>query len=138
MTHPCISRRTVLKGAALGAAVAVPVLASCSDGSGFPDASPEVGERIASLDDFEDGQTLVVMTSRGVPVVLTRDGDEVIAHSGVCPHAGCAVRVEVHNLLCPCHNSKFEYDGTFISGPAGRDLEPTLVHLEGRDIVTGP
>nr|NLD40598.1 Rieske (2Fe-2S) protein [Actinomycetales bacterium] len=138
MTDHCCSRRTLLKGAALGAAVAVPVLASCSDGSGVPGQSPEAGERLASLDDFEDGQTLVVMTAKGVPVVLTRQGGEVVAHSGVCPHQGCAVRVEVDNLLCPCHNSKFEFDGTLISGPADTDLDPTVVHLDGRDIITGP
>lgn len=134
--NPCVSRRTVLKGAALGAA-ALPVLAACSEGSGMLDRTPEAGEVIASLDDLDDGQTMVVMTARGVPVVLRREGDEVTARSGVCPHGGCAVRLEVDNLLCPCHNSKFEFDGTFISGPAGEDLHPTDVHVDGSDIVTG-
>ena len=136
MTDKLPSRRTVLAAAALGAA-AVPVLASCSDGSGFPGREPAAGEKIASLNDLEDGQTLVVMTSDGTPVVLNREGEDVSAHSGVCPHGGCSVRLEVDNLLCPCHNSKFEFDGTFISGPANVDLVPTDVHVDGTDIITG-
>ncbi len=127
----------MLAGTVLGAA-AIPVLAACSDGSGIPDRTAEAGEAIASLDDFEDGQTLVVMTAAGTPVVLTRSGDEILAHSGVCPHQGRAVRVEVSGLACPCHNSRFEFDGTFVSGPANADLQPAEVHLENGAIVTGP
>lgn len=98
---------------------------------------PEPGETISSLDNIADGETLVVMTGDGTPVVLNREGDNVIAHSGVCPHGGCSVRLEVDNLLCPCHNSKFEFNGTFISGPANSDLHRTDVHVDGTDIVTG-
>lgn len=129
------SRRGVLKAATL-TAIGAPLLASCSDGSGTPGRTPEPGEKLASLDDFEDGQSLVVMTSAGVPVVLRREGDEITAHNGVCPHGGCSVRVEVSNLLCPCHNSKFEFDGTYISGPANTDLLPTEVKVENGDIIT--
>lgn len=37
-----------------------------------------------------------------------------------CPHQGCKLR---HNenqkmFICPCHNSKFNYDGNCLSGPA--------------------
>lgn len=110
---------------------------ACSDGSGFPGRTPEPGEKIANLDDLADGQTLVVMTNAGTPVVLHRDGDEVVARSGVCPHQGCAVRVEVDNLLCPCHNSKFEFTGEFISGAAGESLPATPVYVENGEIFTG-
>lgn len=123
---------------AAGAAVAIPFLASCSQGSGMPGRTPKPGEQIASVSDLADGQTLVVMTAAGTPVVLSRDGDEIRALSGVCPHQGCAVRQEVAGLLCPCHNSKFDFGGKLISGPAGSDLPPTTIHVEDGRIITGP
>jgi Rieske Fe-S protein len=43
----------------------------------------------------------------------------------ICPHAGCTPNYEEANeqFICPCHNSVFEQDGSFVSGPAGQALE---------------
>ncbi|MDO5495423.1 MAG: Rieske (2Fe-2S) protein [bacterium] len=131
----CYPRRTVLKGAALGA-IALPAIAACSDGSGILGRTPEPGEVLAAIKDLPDGQPVALTTAKGVPVILAREGDEVMAYSAVCPHGGCAVRVEVANLLCPCHNSRFEFDGTFISGPANSDLPTTPIVLEDGNVVT--
>ena len=99
------SRRTVL-GAAAVAVISVPVIASCA---AEPAEPPPSGTVIAPLDAVPDGDTVVVTTSKGEPVVLRRDGDTVTALSGVCTHQGCSVRKELDNLLCPCHNSKFDF-----------------------------
>jgi glycine/D-amino acid oxidase-like deaminating enzyme/nitrite reductase/ring-hydroxylating ferredoxin subunit len=42
-----------------------------------------------------------------------------------CPHMKCKVQWnEVEKTWdCPCHGSRFSYDGTFIDGPANKDLE---------------
>jgi cytochrome b6-f complex iron-sulfur subunit len=43
----------------------------------------------------------------------------------VCTHLGCLYKwVPANNRFeCPCHGSKFELDGTWIEGPAPRDLD---------------
>lgn len=115
--------------------IAAPILASCAEEPATP---PQSGTVIAPLDAVPDGETVVVTTSMGEPVVLHRDGDTVTALSGVCTHQGCSVRKEVENLLCPCHNSKFDWDGSVISGLATEPLPPIPVIVEGGNIVAAP
>lgn len=68
-----------------------------------------------------------------------REGNTFHAISAVCTHLGCTVRAETltqpemrsvegqtlrltHRFVCPCHGSKYEGDGTNVSGPAPRAL----------------
>jgi len=74
-----------------------------------------------------------------------RQGNIFHAISAVCTHLGCTVRAEAlsqpqekpvggaslrltHRFLCPCHGSRYEGDGSNVSGPAPRPL--TWYHLE--------
>lgn len=47
----------------------------------------------------------------------------------VCTHLGCLYKwVDVNNRFeCPCHGSKFQADGTYIEGPAPRNLDRFVV-----------
>ena len=42
-----------------------------------------------------------------------------------CPHLGCALKwnPQEHSWDCPCHGSRFEYDGKLIDNPATGDLK---------------
>jgi len=68
-----------------------------------------------------------------------REGNTFHAISAVCTHLGCTVRAEAlsspqaktvsgstlrltHRFLCPCHGSKYEGEGTNVSGPAPKPL----------------
>lgn len=58
--------------------------------------------------------------------------------SSVCPHAGCNVsKVTDGKIVCPCHGSKFNLDGTVAEGPAKESLEAKPVSVQGNSIVAG-
>lgn len=56
--------------------------------------------------------------------VLPAKNNEVL--SPICPHEGCEVAWEQsrNRFSCPCHESFFAADGSRISGPAQRGLDP--------------
>lgn len=56
--------------------------------------------------------------------VLPNQGNRVL--SSVCPHEGCNVawREDASEFFCPCHDSYFAADGSRLSGPSRRGLDP--------------
>jgi len=58
----------------------------------------------------------------GIYVVRAAEG--FYALQAVCTHLGCltAWNAELGIIACPCHGSKFNRDGTKITGPAPRPL----------------
>jgi Rieske Fe-S protein len=66
---------------------------------------------------------------------LVREGERVRAMSTVCPHAGCAIDWDAQKttFYCPCHDSRFDKDGTRQSGPSPRPMDAFDVDVkEGR------
>ena len=83
-------------------------------------ASPTVD--VSDIDRGEGG----VVDADGDPVGVYRDEDgEYRAVSAVCPHMGCHVEWNdgERSWDCPCHGSRFGYDGSVIDTPAVDDLE---------------
>jgi cytochrome b6-f complex iron-sulfur subunit len=85
--------------------------------------------------DFPDGMKFLPDQR----LFVFREGNVFHAVSAVCTHLGCTVRAEAlsqpetktvdgkplrltHRFLCPCHGSKYNGDGTNVSGPAPRPL----------------
>lgn len=62
---------------------------------------------------------------------LSRPENGVVALYKVCTHLGClyAWLDEQDKFRCPCHGSQFEYDGSFIQGPAPRSLDRFVVQI---------
>lgn len=56
--------------------------------------------------------------------VLPGENRQVL--SSICPHEGCNVtwRDDTNQFACPCHDSFFGPDGSRLSGPARRGLDP--------------
>lgn len=89
------------------------------------------------------GHTYPVPVTNGVnidrknEVVLTRWNGVVYAFALSCPHQKTALRwIEGSTRFqCPKHKSKYEPDGTFISGKATRGMDRYSVRREGSVIV---
>lgn len=74
---------------------------------------------------FESGEGKIIKV-RGKKVGVYKDGKGMIhAVSPICTHMGCTVNWNSTEKTwdCPCHGSRFNYDGKVIHGPALKDLK---------------
>jgi Rieske Fe-S protein len=143
-------RRTVIVGAGLGALVTA--VAACSTygktpagseaassaqagsaASGTPGSGPVSGP-LAKTTAVPVGSGLIV---DGIVITQPTPGD-FKGFSTVCTHAGCNVsEVTDGKIVCPCHGSKFNLDGSVDHGPAKKPLEAKPVSVQGDSIVAG-
>lgn len=124
------SRRTVLKG--LGVAAAVALVPGCTQGSDLPTGkTTSCGSNLClDLDDGSNkaltspGGAMLVDTSRDTIMVIRMSSTDVIALSAICTHAGCSMSFNNSSQLleCPCHGSRFAENGQVVTGPAVRPL----------------
>ncbi|KYC37913.1 (2Fe-2S)-binding protein [Scytonema hofmannii PCC 7110] len=88
-----------------------------------------VGDRIKGIgNSFVDvpNSEGKLVTVNGKKVAAYRDeGGEIHAVSAVCSHLGCVVawNSAEKSWDCPCHGSRFNYNGTVLHGPTVKDLE---------------
>jgi len=71
----------------------------------------------------------------------------IMAIYKVCTHLGCLYNWndQENKFACPCHGSQFQKDGTYIKGPAPRNLDRFVVRIESNageliaesDLATG-
>jgi nitrite reductase/ring-hydroxylating ferredoxin subunit len=80
-----------------------------------------------------DGVTI----DRDAQVILVRHQNRVYAFSLACPHENTALRWRQQDVRfqCPRHGSKYQPDGTFISGRATRNMDRFAVRGAGDTIV---
>jgi nitrite reductase/ring-hydroxylating ferredoxin subunit len=60
---------------------------------------------------------------------LGRDPLGFYAIDAHCTHLGCLVKHAAESFECPCHGSKFAFNGRVQQGPAPRNLRFLLVEL---------
>ncbi|MDH3732010.1 MAG: Rieske (2Fe-2S) protein [Gemmatimonadota bacterium] len=70
-------------------------------------------------------------------LVFAGDAGEFTVVSPVCTHRQCIVSVAGPRLVCPCHGSEYERDGTVTMGPAERRLDryPAEVNAAGELVI---
>jgi nitrite reductase/ring-hydroxylating ferredoxin subunit len=78
-----------------------------------------------------------VSVDKGEQVILVRHAGSVYAFNLSCPHQNTALRWEEASGIfqCPKHHSKYQPDGTFISGRATRGMDRFALHRDGEEIV---
>jgi len=89
-----------------------------------PDPAPPTQFDLGLASDFPPGSLTVILEARAV---LLNTPQGFLALSLVCPHLGCTVDPQDQGFACPCHGSRFALDGSFISGPANRSLDPLIL-----------
>lgn len=89
-----------------------------------------VGDRIAhpqrgGVDDLAPGEAAVLGVGTNQVAAYRDDAGTIHAVSAVCTHLGCIVNWNPAERTwdCPCHGSRFSFQGRVIQGPAVQDLE---------------
>ncbi len=77
-----------------------------------------------TVEGLERGHGAIVHTKeRKVGVYKTKE-NTVYQVDIVCPHMGCELQWNPDDLSwdCPCHGSRFDYQGRLIDGPAQKEI----------------
>lgn len=139
-----ISRRQAL--VTTGMTLAAGTIAGCATYGKPPAATPSPGPAPAAASGGQAVSAQAIATTADVPVgsgLIV--GDVVITQptpgtfkgfSAICTHAGCTVAEVVGGSInCPCHDSRFNLDGTVAKGPAKRPLDAKAVVVQGDSIA---
>ena len=141
--HP--PRRAVIVSAGLGALATA--VAACSTHDKTPASSSEsTSTAAAPTGTSAAAGSGALVKAADVPVgsgvivedvVITQPTAGVFkGFSSVCTHAGCHVsKIADGKIVCPCHHSEFNLDGTVAQGPAKDPLEAKAVTVRGDSIV---
>ncbi len=84
------------------------------------------GGDVRSVDELAPGQGGLVGDGPGKVAAYRDDDGTLHALSSACTHMGCTVKWNTaeRSWDCPCHGSRFRYDGAVIQGPALEGLSP--------------
>lgn len=144
-----VSRRKLLKTIALG------LVSALGDPKGHPwftslslaQTSNDTGSLILKLGSIPalqsaGGSVLIQVPSLPVTVpqvlVTRKTASQFFAVKPVCTHAGCTVNPYNPSLgiVCFCHFSRFDADGTILNGPAASPLMRYTTTFDGADTVS--
>ena len=84
----------------------------------------------------DNSSVSVEVKSLEKPLLVTHlTGETYYALSSRCTHAGCTVDATTPTLNCPCHDSRFNRDGSVAKGPATQALKSFPITKEGNILV---
>ena len=105
------------------------------------EARPATALATLKIDEYQQlqqvGGNVVLKKTPVGDLLIVRSGEsEYSAMSVVCPHLQCNVKVKSPALIqCPCHQSGYKLDGTYISGPAKSGLRRFPLTVDGGEIT---
>ena len=132
------SRREFLghiSAAALAALVGIEL--SASDASAVPLTTISGTQGAANEHTYPVPAADAVSIDREAEVILIRFHERALAFNLACPHENTALRwrQEDGRFQCPRHGSKYQPDGTFISGRATRNMDRFAIRHEGDKLI---
>ncbi len=103
-----------------------PILEGCESRVTAPPGGGGTGSNKFDVSALSDGQGLLTTSkgSDGFPILIVRQSESAyVAFSSRCTHASCQVLAPAGGAMaCPCHGSRFDLNGTPLSGPATTPL----------------
>lgn len=100
-----------------------------NEGTSKKDEIKEIREFSEHLSDIKNDEGKIIeIGSKKVAVYKDPDGKGYFLNP-VCPHMDCIVRWNnaEKSWDCPCHGSRFNYDGKVLNSPAFKDLKTIVV-----------
>jgi cytochrome b6-f complex iron-sulfur subunit len=100
------------------------------------DAAP-VSVSVGKRSEFSPGIVKLVREGK-YPFFVRETGSGLIeSFSARCSHLGCIVQYieDDDRFRCNCHGSLFDENGTNLTGPAIRPLQPYRVEIRGDEVV---
>ncbi len=81
-------------------------------------------KKINKVSDLKNGQATVIESGKEKIAVYKDMKGKIHSVSAVCTHMGCIVLWNNAELTwdCPCHGSRFSFEGKVIQSPANTDL----------------
>lgn len=68
--------------------------------------------------------------------IVVSGAHDLKVFSSACPHLGCRInRVEDGQIVCPCHGSRFDLQGSLLHGPARRGLQTLPFEVDRANAV---
>jgi len=117
-----ITRRSLLRK--IAGIISLPMIAFWMKGIDRTKAT-SARTKIILPDDLSEGITFLDK------VIIRKNGKNVKVFSSSCTHLGCKINSEAEDeLICPCHGSKFSFDGNPIMGPAVKPLKQLELHKD--------
>ncbi|MEL6157636.1 MAG: ubiquinol-cytochrome c reductase iron-sulfur subunit [Cyanobacteria bacterium J06627_32] len=149
-----MKRRDFMNWIGVGAiATSLPIAIAACTPKGEPSANGQAAddnnaaEKGATAGEFVAIGTITELSQQGFladddvlndPVIVIEDPanpDGLIALSAKCTHTGCTVAWQEDLFACPCHGSKFNPDGSVVTGPASAPLAKYTAKIEGEDVL---
>jgi len=111
-----LKRRSFLRrwfGWFLGAFLGIPLISFLKSQRVRPPLERRISKSLKVGEYLVEPEFVLIVTATG-PLAISR----------TCTHLGCKVSFikEESMFLCPCHQSRFDKVGKYISGPAKKDL----------------
>jgi len=103
-----------------------------------PDETGVITFRLADYPDLDRPGGAVIANSPGLdPILVVRaPAGGVAALSATCTHLGCPLGYQAPDVVCPCHQSRFDLDGLVKNPPARAPLRTYDAALDDGGTVT--
>lgn len=135
---PLAGRRTFIRDAAAAVAGAFLALGATPKGASAMAVHLMRAHRVMGTEhSYPLPQQDGAMIDRDAEVIIVRFQGKAYAFSLSCPHQHTALRWEPDNnrFQCPKHHSKYQPDGTFVSGRATRGMDRFTITRSGDNVV---
>lgn len=67
-------------------------------------------------------------------VIVNNTGKGLEVFSSKCSHLGCRINaVEKNEIVCPCHGSRYSFDGNVLKGPSTKALTKLEFQIDSKN-----